>query len=258
MKPLWRLPARQIGRKLLQFIVGFVYILVRPLIPYEATPGQPNGSFVAVTGKCTKEQLALCQGIFDEGMARRRHVEQKAQWTFTAIAFLLPTLASILFFFLQDARARLVDQSLLLSVIGGSTTLLILSFVSALRAMAVKHNESLFVHAVIEDDGTKFRSYEIEFHAKGLLLCATRNTTVNDHIAQFVKGAHTLLVVAVIGFALGMSIIGFDMGKARGSQGDVTNTNSSSSTQQEKKILNPEWAKDGPKKADRLKDGFPW
>ena len=56
-----------------------------------------------------------------------------------------------------------------------------------------------------------FEVTKIEFHAKGLLHCATMNAAVNDHIAQFVKGAYTLLAVAVIGFALGISIIGFDM-----------------------------------------------
>ena len=144
----------------MQFILGFAYMSVRPLIPYEAAPGHPKRSFVEVTGQCTQEQLTLCRSIFDEGVTRRRHVEQKAQWTFTAIAFLLPTLASVLFFFLRDAGVQWVDHPLLLAAVVGSTALLVLSFVSALRAMAIKYSEALFVHAVIEEDGSKFRSYE--------------------------------------------------------------------------------------------------
>ena len=83
------------------------------------------------------------------------------------------------------------------------------------------------------------------------------NAAVNDHIAQFVKGAYTLLAVAVIGFALGISIIGFDMGRTRGSQEGVVNAKSISSTQQEERILGPKQSKGGPKESNRHKDGFP-
>ncbi len=257
MRPIWRLPARQIFKKLAQFALGWIYMLVRPIIPYEASPGKPERSLAVVTGKCTQEQLALCQRIFDEGVTRRHHIEQKAQWTFTAIAFLIPTIASVLFFFVKDAGVQRVDHPLLLVVIVGSATLLVLSFVSALRAMAIKHNESLFVHSVIEEESDEFRSYEVEFHAKGLLHCAVMNAAVNDHTAQFVKGAYTLLAIAVVGFALGIGVIGFDVTGTKGSPGDLLNGKSSSVTQQdgsEVKAKGVQCRREGP---DEIMDEFP-
>ena len=202
---------RQIYKKMIQCIRVLISMLIRPLIPYESTPGKPCKPFTEISGTCTRNQLALCQYIFDESTARRIHIEQKAQWTFTAIAFLIPTLASVLIFLLQDTDFQSRAYPVPLVLMAVSACLLVLSFISALRAMTIKYSESLFIHSVIEEDGETFRKYEIEFHAKGLLYCAVMNAAVNDHIAQFVKGAYTLLAIAVICFALSVVVIGSNM-----------------------------------------------
>lgn len=122
-----------------------------------------------------------------------------------------------------------------------------LSFISALRAMTIKYSESLFIHSVIETDSTSFRQYESEFHAKGLLHCASMNAAVNDHIAQFVKGAYTLLAMAVICFALSIGIIGLNMSAAKDLPAELLETGTVSDTDDEKPgshsegpILHPE------------------
>ena len=84
-----------------------------------------------------------------------------------------------------------------------SACLLLLSFISAARALAIRGSEILHLGAVVEDENGYFRKYNKAFHAQGLLYCATMNTATNDHIAQFVKGAHVLMAFAVITFASG-------------------------------------------------------
>ena len=228
IRSLWRLPARQICKKMIQCILGLIYMLIRPLIPYESMPGQPCKPFAEISGTCTRDQLALCQYIFDESTTRRIHIEQKAQWTFTAIAFLIPTLASVLIFFLRDANFQSAAYPVRLTFILSSSCLLVLSFISALRAMTIKYSESLFLHSVIEEDSETFRKYEIEFHAKGLLYCAVMNAAINDHMAQFVKGAYTLLAIAVICFAMGVGTIALNLGGGRDSGLGVVNTETAS------------------------------
>lgn len=189
---------------------GLVYVF-QPLISYESRPGESDKELPEETRDPTDEQLAQCQAIFDDCEARRAHIEQKAQWTFTAIAFLMPTLASILVFLIRDPAFGPVDYPLSFVFLLVSGCFLILSFVSALRAMKIRAREFLHIHSVIDKEDGTFLEYRKDFHAQGLLYCATMNTATNDHIAQFVKGAHILLVIAVICFASGVIITYFNM-----------------------------------------------
>ena len=209
IRPLW-CPLHWI-KAVPKLIVGLVRILLQPLIPYEARPGEPCKELPEEGGDITDEQLALCQAIFDDSEARRAHIEQKAQWTFTAIAFLMPALASVLVFLIRDPALRVEDYTLSLGFLLVSACLLILSFISALRALAIRESEVLYIHAVIKEENGAFIEYKKQSHAQGLLHCAIRNTATNDHIAQFVKGAHILLLLAVILFASGAIVAGFQM-----------------------------------------------
>src|SRR5215213_9994728 len=69
--------------------------------------------------------------------------------------------------------------------------LLLSAFISAVRAISIRPRLTLFLDAVVDEKG-QFRKYDSAFHAQGLLFCATYNTTVSNHIAEFVKGAHIL------------------------------------------------------------------
>ena len=168
-------------------------------------------------------------GLMPEHL-RRKHVTPKSHRTkgtvdiYGAIAFLIPTLASVLILILRDAdfQAAVYPGALVLIVV--SAGLLVLSFISALRAMTIKYSQLLFLNAVIEEDSGMFRKYEIEFQAKGLLYCAVMNTAINDHMAQFVKGAYTLLAIAVICFAWGVGIIGLNLGTDSDLRLDVLKT----------------------------------
>ena len=186
------------------FGVVFLFELLRP---YELGPRKPDQEPPKDAGDITDAQFALCQSIFDHSEARGIHIEQKAQWTFTVIAFLMP----VLVFLVRDPAIRVGDNSLSLAFLTVSALLLFISFISALRAMAIRSREILYLDAVINKmDGT-FLEYKIETHAQGLLYCAAMNHAMNDHIAQFVKGAHLSLAFAVISFTMGVGVTSFQM-----------------------------------------------
>ena len=210
IKPAWPRTPRQLVKVLVKHIVGSLYILSRPLIPYESTPRQP-APLPEEAGDVTDEQLAQCQAIFDQCETRRAHIEKKAQWTFTVFAFLFPALASVLVFLIRDPAFRIATYSLSLVLLLVSGCLLILSFLSAARAIAIHSREFLHVHAVINNETGAFLKYSKASYAQGLLYCAAMNTATNDHIAQFVRGAQNLLVSAVLVFVSGIIATGFNL-----------------------------------------------
>ena len=190
------------------FLGELVRILFQPFIPYETRPGEPFRELPVEAGDIADEQLAFCQAIFDESETRQTHIEKKAQWTFTAMAFLLPTFVSFSVFLIRHPGFKFDDYRLSFVFLIPSIVFLFCSFISALRAIAIRQRQILFVHAVIsEKDGT-FLKYQKKLHAQGLLYCAIINTEIDGHTAHFVKGAHWYLAMAVISFGLGMIIAG--------------------------------------------------
>ena len=143
-----------------------------------------------------EKHVEQCQWIFDQAEERRGHLEEKAQSTFGLMVFLVPLLASLFVFIIsRGTTSRTLTFTLIL--VGISGVCLLLGFISAVRAVAVKESETLFLSSVLTDDG-QFRKYSDAFRARGLLYCASMNTATNDHIAQFVKGAHILTAAAVL------------------------------------------------------------
>ena len=184
-------------------------ILFQPFLPYKSQ--EPNVPLSEETRDPTDEQLAQCQALFDSCEARCAHVEKKAQWTFTAYPFLIPALASVLVLLIRDTAFEAANYPLSLVFLSISTCLLILSFISALRAIAIHPRQSLYIGAVINEENGTFLEYNKTRHAQGLLYCTIMNTSINDHIAQLVKGAHILLSFSVIFFTSGMIVTGYQM-----------------------------------------------
>ena len=211
IRPFWPPTPSRLIKALAKHVVRFLYILCQPLIPFESAPQEPQIPLPEEAGNLTDEQLAQCQAIFDQCEARCARIEQKAQWTFTVFAFLIPALASILVFLIRDPAFRAANHPLPLILLSVSGCLLILSFLSAARAIAVHPRQFLHIHAVINTENGAFLEYKKESYAQGLLYCATMNTATNDHIAQFVKGAQFLMVSAVLVFVSGVIATGFNM-----------------------------------------------
>ena len=148
------------------------------------------------THEVSESHVEQCQWIFDQTEERRVHLEQKAQSTFGLMVFLVPLLAS-LFVFIISKGTTSSTLVFTLVLVGLSAVCLLLGFISAIRAVGVKENQTLFLDSVLTEDG-QFRKYSEAFRARGLLYCASMNTAMNDHIAQFVKGAHILTAIAVL------------------------------------------------------------
>ena len=182
---LWLL-VRRAGWTVWQIVVSFRF---RP---------EPISSFPAPDPLVTIEesQVEQCQWIFDRVEERRAHLEQKAQSTFSLMVFLVPLL-SALFVFVVSKGIASGTRTATLALVCISGLLLLLGFISAIRAIGVKESQTLMLDSVLHEDG-KFRRYSAAFRAQGLLYCSSMNTAMNDHLAQFVKGAHTMTAGAVV------------------------------------------------------------
>ena len=191
-------------------MMKFAYAFLQPLIPYESGPTVPKKELPAAAGDVADAQLKQCQLIFDACEARRAHIEQKAQWLFTSIAFLVPALGSVLVYFFRESTLGMQSCPLSLGILLAASGLLILCFIAASRAMAVRAREVLHMHAVVDGQTGTFLEYRKDYHAQGLLYCASMNTATNDHIAQFVRSAQTLLTTAVLLFAFGLIATVYD------------------------------------------------
>jgi hypothetical protein len=188
---------RSVPKHLKRSFRSFGYIVWQIVTPFESRPKEiaefpePDAGI-----NVTDSHVKQCQWIFDQAEERRSHLEQKAQSTFSLMLFLVPLLASLFVLVIGKGTAsRAFGFTLTLIIV--SSIFLLLAFIAAVRAIAVKGGETLFLDAVIHESG-QFRKYSEAYHARGLLYCASMNTAMNDHIAQFVKGAHILSAAAVL------------------------------------------------------------
>ncbi len=125
---------------------------------YEFNPEEPELELPDETGEISDEQLAFCQSLFDECEERRARAERKSLWTFAAIAFLTPVLASLLVFFQgKETIFEYHQLSLVQSIF--SAFLLFCSFISVFRAVAIRGKVILYIHAVIDEHTGYFKDY---------------------------------------------------------------------------------------------------
>lgn len=201
-QPAWRGKNGGLLRYSKHMVTSLVVMLKYAVIPFNARPEEPV-PLPQPAHQPSAEQVAQCQAIFDEAEARRSRIEQKAQWAFAVVAFLVPFLASLLVFIFRDpssASRSHIDSLFFLSLSAG---LLLLSFFSAARALSIRSMEALHLAAVIDPASGQFRKYNAGFHAQGLLYCSVMNTAMNDHMAQLVRGAHVFAAGGLIFFLCG-------------------------------------------------------
>jgi hypothetical protein len=180
-----------------QMLLRFRLIVWQIVVPFNSQPEKID-SLPEPTAEVTDAHVEQCQWIFDQAEERRVHLEQKAQSTFGLMVFLVPLLASLFVFIISRATTSgTAIRTVTIGLLVVSVVLLLLGFISAVRAVSVKAIETLFLQSVIDEAG-QFREYKKAFHARGLLYCAAMNEAMNDHLAQFVKGAHILTAAAVL------------------------------------------------------------
>ncbi len=184
------------AKRLWKIACGFAVIVVQPLLPF--SKAQPPKPIPTPKRDIDAEQVRQCQWIFEQTEDRYVQLERKAQWTFALMLFLAPILTSIFLFFFQHTPLSTESDIVALVLTIVSAGLLLLAFISIVRVILVKERETLFIGSVIGPDDGKFHQYDKAFHASGLLYCAAVNTALDDHNAQFVKGAQLLTAVAVV------------------------------------------------------------
>jgi len=184
-------------KHLRQMLLRFWFIVWQIVVPFNSRPEEVD-TLPEPKAEVSDAHVEQCQWIFDQAEERRVHLEQKAQSTFGLMVFLVPLLASLFVFIVSRATTSSASiRAIAISLLVLSAVLLLLGFISAVRAVAVKTIETLYLHSVIDEAGA-FRKYNKAFHARGLLYCAAMNEAMNDHLAQFVKGAHVLTAAAVL------------------------------------------------------------
>ena len=180
-----------------RMLKGFWRILWQSIIPFTPSPEPPDNP-PQPEGDIDDGQLEQCQKIFDDVEDAREHLEQKARATFTMVAFLAPLLASIFAFAFTRTAPNTTVRTLVICFAVASFIFLLLGFISIVRAVSVHSREKPFLGAVLDFETGKFRPYDKAFRIRGLIYCASVNQAMNDHVAQFVKGAHIFTATAVI------------------------------------------------------------
>lgn len=200
-KPPLSVDRRSFGKHARRTIKRLWFIVWQILVPFKSGPEEIE-PFPEPAAEPVDEQVEQSQWIFDQAEKRRAHLEQKAQSTFGLMIFLVPLLSTIFVFIsTRVATSGAMSWTLAIGLMAIPTLFLLLGFISALRAVGVKDGQGLFLQSVIEESG-QFRKYSRAFHAYGLLYCAAMNEAMNDHLAQFVKGAQILTAAAVITLAI--------------------------------------------------------
>lgn len=197
-KPLSAWNCHNFLKEIVRVIRAFFELLLYAIIPRVADPQLPSDPPGPQSGEVDEETLAQCKDIYEQLEAQRKYLDEKARATFGVIAFLSPLLVAALTYLFSHSSDRAQYQTMALSLWIIAFILLVLGFISTVRALAVQRREVLFLDAVIDPNVPALRPYDRTRHARGLLYCASVNEAYNAHIAQCVKSAHVLTALAVI------------------------------------------------------------
>jgi hypothetical protein len=180
-----------------QILLGLRFLVWQVLVPSNYPPEEID-PLPEPTAEVNEAQVKQCQWIFDQVEERRVHLEQKAQSTFGLMVFLVPFLVFLFVFIIsRPTTSGTGIRAVAIGLLIITAVLLLLGFISAVRAVGVQASETFFLDSVIDKAG-QFLEYDKAFRARGLLHRAAMSQAKNDQLAQFVKGAHILTAVAVV------------------------------------------------------------
>lgn len=202
-KPLnaWgRTPNRSISQELWSAIKSLKEIVLYAIIPRVARPEPPNDppDPINENKSVDKETLEQCKELYEQVEAVHDYLDEKARSTFGVIAFLAPLLIAAVTYLITRSSGSGFSLIFALSLGAIAFFLLVLGFISTVRALAVQGREILFLDTVIDPTVPTIRPYDITRHAQGLLYCTSVNAAFNEHISLCVRSAHVLTALAVI------------------------------------------------------------
>jgi hypothetical protein len=176
---------------------GLWRVFWQAFVPFNPQPEPPEDP-PRPRFEIPEAQLEQCKKIFDEVETSRNFLEGKARSTFSVVTFLAPLVATFFVFIFGRTTPGTIGRMVAIAFAGVSFVSLLLGFLSIARAVSVQPREILSLGAILDFGTGAFRSYNKALHARGLLYCASVNQAMNDHIAQFVKGAHILTAISVV------------------------------------------------------------
>lgn len=161
-------------------------------VPTAVTPltsSQPGGTI-------SDDMLKVCEHLERDSEARLAKIEAKASGLLSLIALVIPLTASAAVFIRQHPLPRVIaSMTLALDLL--AIIFFLLGLVAALRALAIRGQEALFLAAVIDPAADQIRTHSADFFGRGLLYVAAARQAICDHVADFVRGAQIFLVLGV-------------------------------------------------------------
>ena len=117
-------------------------LLLRAFTPFEPRPEEPQ-PLPQPEAEIHEKQVEQSQWVYDQAEDRRAQLEQKAQWTFGLITFLVPLLASTFVFFIRQPNPYTISHVIVIGLLVVSAFFLLSGFISAVRAISVKTKRDL-------------------------------------------------------------------------------------------------------------------
>lgn len=154
------------------------------------TSSQPGGTV-------SEEMLPVCQLLANDAESRLNKLEAKATGLLSLIAVVIPLTASAAVFIQQNGLPA-IARSVTLGLNVAAMLAFLLALLAALRAVAVRGHQALFLDAVIDPTSDQVREYTADFFGRGLLHVAATSQAICDHIALFVRATQLFLVLGVL------------------------------------------------------------
>lgn len=161
-------------------------------------------------GDISEEMLKVCEHLAGDAEARLTKLETKATGLLGLIALVAPLIASAAVFIRQHSLPPFPNVSTLTLNLA-AMLFLALGLCAALRALAVRGQESLFLNAVVDPAKDVVRPYTPDFFGRGLLHVAAARQAICDHLADFVRAAQVFLVLGVLLAATAAGVVLFQV-----------------------------------------------
>lgn len=197
--PPQRVPAKEvITKEILQMITQASYFVSILFSVYRRDVVDPKSFTLAdPSGTIQKDQIELCKQIYDEAIERGEVIDKKAISMLTLISILVPLITSA-FVYIGTSLPNGFAHRLVFAAAFISLLFLLLSFVGIFRVLKVRGFEALHLRAVIDEANGTIFTYTSDRHGRGLLWCATKNTAMNDHKADFLRASQLFIFMSVI------------------------------------------------------------
>lgn len=180
--------------------VSKVFYFIALVVGMYDTQAQNPTKFTSVnpTGEISKDQLALCQAIYDEAKERDDRLGHKSTFMLSSIAILVPIIISTLVYI--STITTLSHQWRLFTLVIATISLifLFLGFFAAFRSLSVRGYDTLYLQSVIDIPKKEIKHYSADTHGRGLLWCATKYTAMNDHKADFVRASQLFIILSIL------------------------------------------------------------